>query len=344
MKYASLNNLALLCALCLLWTNTSRGVDIYVRAEKTSLTLPDGKTVEMWGLIRDTDDNFATLETTAGYGFQGRSIEIPPTGAGNTLVIRLFNRLDVPTSVVIPGQNGYAAAAPHATFVDDLGRTRARSFVAETAPGAVGVYQWNNVAAGTYLLYSGSHAALQVQMGLYSPLTRQQSNSSPYPGVQIPASRQATLLFSEIAPDVHDAVQEGNYGPTPVDPTRQMTSTMHSRPRYFLINGVAYSQAAPPPDIVLGGNRNTPLMLRLLNAGLDAHVPVVGGLPVSAIAEDGAVYRYPREQSAVFLPALKTADVVLTAPAGARLPVYDRRLGLVNGTQSPGGMLVYVRN
>ena len=323
-------------------TVTSWGVDIYVRAETTSLTLPDGKTVLMWGFIRDNDNNFATLETTAGYGFQGRTIvDVPSGNGGNTLRIFLTNRLAVPTSIVIPGQNGYVADLPHATFTDGQNRTRAQSFVKETAPGAVGLYQWTNTSLGTYLLYSGSHVAVQVQMGLYGPVTRSVGGNEPYPGTNINSARQATLLFGEIDPDVHDAIQAGNYGPTPVDPTKQMTSTSGSRPRYFLINGRGYPQTT---QINLGGNRTDPMMLRLLNASLDAHVPVVNGPPVNVIAEDGTLYTYPRPQSAVFLPALKTMDVVLTVASGARLPIYDRRLGLVNGTQSPGGMLVYLQN
>ena len=330
----------LICGASVWSAGIVKGVDIYVRAEKTSLTLPDGtpggKTVQMWGLIQDTDNNFATLETTAGYGFRGSSISLPTGNGGNTLILHLFNRLDVPTSAVIPGQNGYVMDAPHATFVDGDGLTRARSFVKEIAPGAVGLYRWNNTSRGTFLVHSGSHPAVQLQMGLYMPLIRNVSGNVPYPGYTIQSPRQVTLLLSEIDPAVHDAVQNGDYGTT-------MTSTIHSRPQYYLINGRAYSQAAPPPPINVTGNANNPVLLRLLNAGIDYHVPTLNGLHVKVIAEDGRMYPYAKEECAVALPALKTMDAVVTPPPGV-MPLYDRRLGLANGAQSPGGMLVYLDN
>lgn len=338
----------LLCGAWLMAAGAARPADIYVRAEPTTLTLPGGTTVAMWGLIRDTDNNFATLETTAGYGFRGNALEIPSGNGGDTLNIRLLNRLAVPTSIVIPGQDGYIATPnEHATFVDPQGRTRARSFVKETAPGAVGVYTWTNTSRGTYLLHSGSHAALQVQMGLYSPVTRSVSGNVPYAGYTISPARQAALVFSEIDTNVHAAVVNGTYGPltnpdgTPTGNT--VSSLIHSRPQYYLINGRAYSQTAPPPDLTLGGNRSTPALLRLLNASSDYHVPMLNGLHLNVIAEDGNLYPYAETECGVTLPALKTRDVVVIPPEG-RIPLYDRRLGLANGEQSPGGMLVYLRN
>jgi FtsP/CotA-like multicopper oxidase with cupredoxin domain len=338
----------LACGAWVLAAGISHGADLYVRAEKTNLTLPGGTTVEMWGFIRDTDANFATLETTAGYGFQGKALDIDQTSGGNTLNIHLNNRLDVPTSIVIPGQDGYVIVPnEHSTFVDSKGRTRARSFVKETAPNTTSVYTWNNTSVGTYLLYSGSHSAVQVQMGLYSPVTRSLTSTNPYPGFMVQGPRQVTLLFSEIDTNVHAAVSNQTYGPlTNPDgsPTGNTLSSMiRSRPQYYLINGRAYSSSTPPPDINLGGTRATQILLRMLNASSDYHVPTLNGLHVTVVAEDGKLLTTPQVEYAVVLPSLKTLDAVITAPRG-RLPLYDRRLGLSNGAESPGGMLVYMNN
>ena len=134
---------------------------------------------------------------------------------------------------------------------------------------------------------------------------------------------------------------------------------MNYDPRYYLINGVAFDRsnangsAFPVTAPAATANSTGQILLRFVNAGLRMHVPsVVGaqtGLPpvsgFSLIAEDGNVLPgIPRVQSAVFLAAGKTYDVLMNSVAtGAlALPVFDRQLSLSTNNQRDGGMQGYI--
>src|SRR6266849_6513766 len=134
-------------------------------------------------------------------------------------------------------------------------------------------------------------------------------------------------------------------------------------PLYYTFNGVAFNKtsastslfAASPAASVTGT-----VLVRFVNAGLRMHVPSIVGsqtgvavAPATAppagfslIAEDGNVLPgVPRVQSEVFLPAGKTYDVMINAPATVTtaLPVFDRQLSLSgNGTARDAGMLAYI--
>lgn len=316
---------------CLLAATSSPAQEhhVYLRAETLTKDLPGKADVLMWGFARDTDQDFTT---TDGEPASVPGPQINVLDADTTLVIHLKNNLAAPVSIVIPNQNGYvrdpAAVVPeHTTFTDAQGRTRARSFVKETQPGQVGTYQWNNLTPGTYLYYSGSQPALQVQMGLYGAVVKKTSAGEVYLGQGAPSEQ--LVLFSEIDSKVHDAVAANDYGPG-----LGMSSTIHSVPDYFLINGESH-----PNVPALTGTADQPLLLRMLNASVNTRIPVVYGLDQKVIAEDGRLYPYPRIHTAPEFPALKTMDVLLT-PATGEYTLYDRGLGLVNGVESPGGMLV----
>src|SRR6266851_5667561 len=134
-------------------------------------------------------------------------------------------------------------------------------------------------------------------------------------------------------------------------------------PLYYLFNGVAFNKtsagtsvfSASPATGVTGN-----VLVRFVNAGLRMHVPSIVGSQTgvvvapatvapagfSLIAEDGNVLPgVPRVQSEVFLPAGKTYDVMINAPATVTtaLPVFDRQLSLSgNGTARDAGMLAYI--
>lgn len=293
--------------------------DLYFRAEGTTNTMPDGRQVAMWGFARDSgpavDDGVVTVP--------GPAIVLPSGPVD--LVIHLENNLPESTSIVIPGLA--AAMGDPQRNVDG----RARSFTHEAAPGGTADYTWPSVTAGTYIYHSGSHSAVQVQMGLYGALTKYWGAGEAYSGVVFQS--EVTLVYSEIDPDLHDAVATGNYGPAAA-----MSSTIDYLPRYFLINGQSFTNGLTP---ISAGAPNTQILLRFLNAGIDYHTPVVDGANLELVAEDGRAMAWRRQSYAVFLPPLKTVDAILNA-GQALYPLYDRRLGLVNSTNSPGGMLTYL--
>ncbi len=88
---------------------------------------------------------------------------------------------------------------------------RVRSMTKETgARSRRGQYDFDGLKPGTFLYQSGSHMAVQVQMGLYGAMTKDESGRERLRGV--PYAHEALLLYSEIDPALHDAVATGKYG------------------------------------------------------------------------------------------------------------------------------------
>jgi FtsP/CotA-like multicopper oxidase with cupredoxin domain len=355
-------------------------VDPYEIPGSTVTPGPFGNTtpITMWGFVQTGTGPGCTF-TGAGPGTSATAAALPTlsASAGDTLRIHLMNNLPLPVagavytepvSVVIPGQP--SVMTPTWTDATTGNRTalpqRVRSFAAETPQQSASpvVYTFGPLKAGTYLLQSGTHQAVQMQMGLYGVLNVY--GKAPVPpatgglGYTDPSSAfdsEVSLLFSEIDPALHDAVARGQYGPNTAPPPGWLTSTIDYRPRYFLVNGKPYTKGSPAMPI---GATNRNVLVRLLNAGLDTKVPVLQSQYVSIIAEDGNFYTTtgflgtppnlvpgscpaPKEQYSILLPAGKTIDAILTTPSSpVTIPVYDRRLHLTNSGASPGGMLVFL--
>ncbi len=312
-----------LAALAIAATPSFAQVVDLVALEATA-TMPDANVIPMWGFFPDTGQLCTDVPAW----------EVGPTmiaSAAGTLTVNVRNCLSEPVSVFIPGQ--LKATIP-VTFPDGQGRERVRSFDAETAPNTTGVYEWTGVKEGTYLYHSGTHPQVQVQMGLYGALVVEYPSGDPdqtYP--PIGNTSPEALVYSEIDPALHAAVDDGSYGTT-----TGPTSTFDYVPSYFLINGAAYPGTT---DINVGTGSD--VLLRFVNAGLKAHVPTLeGGLYMDLIAEDGNLYPFSMSQYGVELPAGKTIDAVLNVGADGTYAIYDRALSLTNGAQTGGGMLTYI--
>jgi len=273
-------------------------------AGTTTKTMPDSTVVTMWGYGLDTGGPCAAT-------VPGPALTLP--AGDSTLTINLRNELSVPVSVVIPGQQ---AVMTPVFFTDGKGRQRVRSFTAETLPSATGIYNWSNLKPGTYLYESGTHPAVQVQMGLYGELTLDAAAGQAYAG--IPYDTEVSLLYSEIDPALHTAVATGNYGPG-----TGMTSTINYQPIYFLLNGTPHAAGDPSMD---GGSVGGNTLIRFLNAGLEEHAVVLQGQYMSLVAEDGNPYPHVRQQYSVLLAAGKTKDAIFTPNTAGNYPVYERRL------------------
>jgi FtsP/CotA-like multicopper oxidase with cupredoxin domain len=391
---------ALVPACLVLWRVAparAQTVEVCLRVDQYQIAGPSGTAtvgpfgnpapITMWG--------FVPTGTGPGCGFAApppaaiaTQLAIPTLTAvaGNTLVIHLRNNLpptgtpvyvappatvmavpfSEPVSVIIPGQP--SALTPTWTDGTAGARTalgqRVRSFTQETPQqNATAVdYVFGPLKAGTYLLQSGTHPAVQLQMGLYGVLKVLPATvGQAYPDPTSAFDQEVTLLFSEIDPALHTAIGSGLYGPAPAGPTATsppallppgwMTSTIAYHPTYFLINGRPYTSNAAPTTI---GATNQRLLFRFLNAGIATKVPLVQGPYFSIIAEDGSFLTAsgftagqvavtcpaPRQQYSVLLPAGKVIDAILTAPASpVTIPLYDRRLNLTNNGATPGGML-----
>ncbi len=328
-------------------------VDVYLRVEPVQIpanALGNNPDITMWGFVQ-TDSTYATPAPGSVPWAPGPTLS---AAAGDTLNIHVRNALTgpytEPVSVAIRGQTPALVAGTWPVWTDGSSgpRTspaqRVRSFTTETPVAGEMVYTWPNLKAGTYLYESGTHPGVQVQMGLYGVLTV--TSATPGQAYDDPSSAydsEATLLFSEIDPVLHEAVATGNYGPGTA-----VTSPVDYHASYFLINGQAYSATAPS----ISAAPNKRLLLRFANAGLETKVPHELGPDMAIIAEDGnfiavtntagAVVPAPRMQYSVFLPAGKTMDAILTPTQMGDIPLFDRRLNLTNAGATPGGMLTYL--
>lgn len=331
-------------ALCLLassYSGTASAIDYYLCAKQENITMSDGTVVPMWGFVQDT----AGFANNCVDPIQVPGPVLNVADSDTTINIHLRNvGLSEPVSIVIPGQND-TVLTPVPLPSDP---TRVRSFTHETAPVAVGtdgsqdkVYSWSNVKPGTYAYQSGTHPAVQIQMGLYGAMIKNSLDAvgaTPAEAYGASSAYNSSLLvfYSEIDTELHNAIADGTYG------TTGMTSTVHYNPQYFLANGDDSSSG-----LLNVGVPGSTTLIRFINMGLQTHIPTMQGDDFSIIAEDGYPYSNPRKQYSAVLAANQTKDVLLTLPPfDAMNPVlsyamFDRMLNLTNGsavvTASSGG-------
>jgi len=316
---------AVALALAVGW-GSAGAADLYLCAGSTTVTLPDGVSVPMWGYAQDDDDDLSNG--------CGNALRVPgpvwnvPSG-DPTLTVHLRNDLPVATSLVMPGQS---AVMTPTFFTDDQGRRRMYSMTHETAPGATGVYTWSGVQPGSYVYHSGTHVAVQVQMGLYGAMRKDAAIATAYPGMSY--DQEVSLFYSEIDTALHEAVNNGSYG------TSGPTSTFEYQPTYFLVNGAPYDGSTAPLPAAGPGQRT---LLRMHNMGLRTVIPTILGQHLSLIAEDGNPYPYPRQQYSVMLAAGKTQDAIFVPVEEGSYAVFDRSLNLSNAASGPGGQYSFLQ-
>jgi VCBS repeat-containing protein len=273
--------------------------------------------VRMWGFAADTGQQCDSLPDW------GVGPKLTAT-ADETLTINLRNCLSEEVSVFIPGQSKVT------TPVEVPGDPqRIRSFDAETDPEASVTYTWTNLKAGTYIYHSGTNLSKQVHMGLYGALIVNAGNGIAYNGSSpVNYDNEAVLFFSEIDPALHN--------PTPV-----AANPNNYKPRYFLVNGQPYPNAAPILNHPLGTNER--VLVRMISAALDDLVPTINGLHWNLVAEDGNPYPYPKTQVTALLSSMKTRDAILVADMEGTYPVFDRRFNITNNGSGAGGMMVLLQ-
>ena len=300
--------------------SAGQAAEVYLRAGAVTNTLPNGQPVVMWGFAQDSA--FEALDGTITV--PGPALDIPPND--NSLIIHLDNDLPEPVSVVIPGL--IAADSPVPVREPD---GRAFSFTDETPPGnTLPVdYRWDWIRSGTFVYHSGSHISVQVQMGLFGGLKKDSDYGEAYPGISY--NSDVLFILSEVDTVLHAAVASGNFGAG-----KAMTSTSGYLPKYFMINGVSFTNGLPGIPAGRPGDR---ILIRLINAGMESRVPLLDGTYVTLVAEDGYPMPYSRDAYAMWMPPMKTMDGFVVADGTNHFALYDRRLALVNNLTSPGGMM-----
>ncbi len=230
-------------AVLLLTAGGSFGQSVTLTAGPTTVKLPDGQVVPMWGYTCSAaavaPATCAASNPNAAGGWSPVVITVPP----GPLTINLTNNLPgvVPeTSLMIVGQLGGglgditqrtttaspAHGAQSATwpiagdstgpqFTPPLQGARVQSFGTPVAAGVTKALIWTGLKSGTYLIESGTHPSIQGPMGLYGVLVV--TDTSVTPAMAYPAGPAGTpaavtynadvpLVLSEIDPVQNAAV------------------------------------------------------------------------------------------------------------------------------------------
>jgi len=266
----------------------------------------------------------ATLVTVWGYTTDGSAVTKPGgpvlgidtmvINEGDTVSITLHNSLGEPTALLFQGQN----------MVPDL---------AGVGIGGSKLYTFTATKPGTFLYEAGllPNAQHQVAMGLYGALVvRPAGYDALAPSAYGTAfDTEQVLVLSEL-----DTALNSN--PAAFD-------IRDYNPKYYLINGVAYPDTADIP--VVAGDT---VLLRYVNAGLQAHSMSTLGVSQAIVANDGHALNYSRNVVAETIATGQTLDTRVSIPGSAtdstQYPLYDASLFLRNnvggGTFAGlGGML-----
>jgi len=329
-------------------------LDVYLKTGTTTFTPPGGgAAITMWG-YQSCDSSFTTCGAVS---VPGPAINVP---TADSLTVHLSNTLPEPTSLVIDGlklpMDGTSVVP--VKVADANGTMRVRSLVHEAAAGGTADYVFPEVKPGTFLYRSATHMQVQDQMGLYGTVTKNAVDPIPGTAGQVYGAgssfdKEVVMLYSEIDPVIHHAVANGQFGNNPPTgscnapvsapnnlPAGWVCSTVNYDPKYFLINGHAYSGSGSNEFAASAAGQKT--LLRFLNAGLQTHVPMLTGLDMTLVAEDGNVYPYVKTQYSAFLPAMKTMDAIIQPSSSGKLSIIDRMLNLTNNGAAPGGMLAFL--
>jgi FtsP/CotA-like multicopper oxidase with cupredoxin domain len=252
-----------------------------LRADRSTITMPDGQIVPVWG--------FADDGTTPGSG----TVTVPGpqlnVTQGDSLTITLVNNLPVPVSLVIPGQRVIVPASPindgsvpdidvpfNPYFPPDPPQgaiptiDRVRSFTNEAgANGGTVTYNLGTVKTGTFIYESGTSTSVQIPMGLYGALVvgPGATGNAYTPTVNNPNTaydRSQVLLFSDIEGRYDFSLNPPRFvtlnedvdlnslkTPQPYPLTRTASngikSTLDYQPLYYMINGRSYPDTIALP-------------------------------------------------------------------------------------------------
>lgn len=246
------------------------GNSFSLTAKEGYISTPDGNSIYMWG-----------------YAINGGMMQYPgPTlilNQGDTITITLTNELNMPVSIIFPGQDGVMATGGIPGKI-----TR------EAPPQGSVTYSFAALRPGTYIYHSGTDPDLQVEMGLFGAIIVRPSgydemnNRIAYEHQDSAYDYEYLFLLSEIDPRYHQLAEVGRYNE--ID-----TTTFF--PVYWFINGRAAPDTMLPANATYLPNQpyncmpvarpNEKILMRMIGAGRDAHPFHTHGNHHRIIARDG---------------------------------------------------------
>jgi len=204
------------------------------------------------------------------------------------------------------------------------------------AAGGSRAYTFSPASPGTFLYEAGlvSNSQHQVAMGLYGALiVRPSIAGQAYDDPSTAYTKELVMVLSEL-----DTALNTSGTPAAFD-------MRNYNPKYFLINGKAHPGTVP--FTVAAADK---VLLRYVNAGIQAHSMGTLGLTQTILAQDGVPYPHTHMVSAETIASGQTLDTIATipvsAPAGSKFAVHDTNMLLRNysgaGVSGFGGMVAFL--
>lgn len=288
-------------------------------AKTGTIITPDAASMMIWGYADDSTGQ----------------VQIPgPTlivNQGEHITINLHNNLPEAVSIVFPGHQVTATGGVPGVLTNEVPGNDAVTQV---------TYEFDATEPGTYTYYSGSHADLQVEMGMYGAIIVRPAGFNPAAPTAYGDARSAydyefLLLQSEMDMDINlQVVQSMIADPTapPVIDTAAKHETiwfLNGRPGPdTLAPAGAVWMPAQPYNCLPRGNPGKRVLARMIGGGSDSHPLHTHGNNFDLIARNGRLLESaPGASKAAtevgLVPDLAVSDYTqTTAPGGTYDTIY----------------------
>jgi FtsP/CotA-like multicopper oxidase with cupredoxin domain len=297
------------------------GTTFNFTAKTGNIITPDAASMMIWGYA----DN-----STGQVQIPGPTLIV---NQGDSITVTLDNELPEPVSIVFPGQQVNASGGQAGVLTQEVPGN-------DDGSGTV-TYTFTATEPGTYTYYSGSHADLQVEMGLYGAIIVRPAGFNPAAPTAYGDARSAydyefLILQSEMDMDLNlQVVQSMIADPTapPVVDTAAKHETiwfLNGRPGPDTLApaGAAW-MPAQPYNCLPRGNPGKRVLARMIGAGSDSHPFHTHGNNFDLIARNGRLLESaPGASKAATelgtVPDLAVSDYTqTTAPGGTYDTIYS---------------------
>lgn len=259
------------------------GPNFALTAKAGHISTPEGGAVYTWGFSNGSSH----------MQYPGPTLIVNQDA---TVTVTLTNELAVPVSIVFPGQQGVVAEQVSApTAPGSLTLEAGAATTAPLAPGGTVRYTFTASRPGTYMYHSGTHADLQVPMGLVGALIVRPRDSEgavisnqAYNHADTAFDDEFLFLMTEMDPSINAKIEDGKMNEV---------DTAAFFPVVWFLNGRCAPDTmsdafvewlpAQPYNCMPMMRPGEKILMRLVGAGRDSHPFHYHGNHARVIARDG---------------------------------------------------------